>query len=69
MAFIKLYERVASYDAEGKPVMYVEGTHLDGDTLPTENIAQGSLSMDLTNKEMDTFDGTQWGTLFAFPST
>lgn len=69
MAFVPTFEKVVAYDDNGIPVMYVEGTHLDGDTLPTEHISQGSNSIDLTNKTMETFDGTQWGTLFAFPSS
>lgn len=69
MAFVPTFEKVVAYDDNGVPIMYVEGTHTDGDTLPTTNIAQGSNSIDLTNKTMEAFDGTNWGTLFNFPSS
>lgn len=69
MAFVPTFEKVVAYDDNGVPIMYVEGTHKNGDTLPTTNISQGSNSIDLDNKTMEMFNGTAWGTLFVFPNT
>lgn len=44
-------ERLADIDAEGKPVMYVEGSYEAGDVLPTEGIYQGSWLLNITDKE------------------
>ena len=60
MAFKKLNERTADINAEGKPVMYVEGTYKTGDTLPTQDIYQGSWALNLSDKSVVFFNGESW---------
>ena len=60
MAFKVLNEKMADISAEGKPVMYVNGTYETGDDLPTENIYQGSWAMNLDDKSVVFFDGESW---------
>ena len=61
MAFIPTNKKVMEKDAEGNYVLYVEGTHHTGDELPTENIFQGSWSMNLDTNKVSFFHGQSWG--------
>ena len=64
MSVIIKHEHMADIDSNGKPVMYIQGTYETGDTLPTENIYQGSWLMDITTKDTVKFfnaDTQTWG--------
>lgn len=62
MAFKPTNVRQMAIDpTDGKPINYVEGTHHDGDTLPTDHIYQGSYSLNLDNGKVSFFGGTSWG--------
>lgn len=61
MAFKETSKRVMEKDANGNLIVYVEGTHETGDTLPTENIYKGSWSLNLTTTKVWFFNGQSWG--------
>ena len=63
MAFVPTNQRIAGLDADNVPIMYVEGTHETGDTLPPDHIAQGSWSLNLDDKSVVFFNGDTetWG--------
>ena len=63
MSYKPISERVADYDADGVPIMHVEATYETGDTLPTDNIAQGSWALNLDDKSVVFFNGDteSWG--------
>jgi len=61
MAFKILNEKMADISADGKPIMYVNATYDTGDTLPTENIYQGSWALKLSDQSVVFFNGESWG--------
>lgn len=63
MSFKPTFERVADYDENGQPIMYIEATHETGDDLPTDNVAQGSWSLNLDDKTVVFYNGDTetWG--------
>lgn len=60
MGFKPLNEKMADVDAEGAPIMYVEGTYETGDDLPTSHIYQGSWAVNLDDKSVVFFNGESW---------
>ena len=65
MTFKPMNERVVDYDANGVPIMLIEGTHETADVsdLPTDHVAQGSWSLNLDDKSVLFFnaDTEAWG--------
>ena len=62
MAVVIKHEHLADVDSSGNPIMYIEGTYEAGDTLPTENIYQGSWMLEITAKDTVKFYDSESGT-------
>ena len=61
MAFKATNKKVVEKDVEGNYICLLEGTHNTGDELPTENVCQGSWSLNLDTKKVSFFNGQSWG--------
>ena len=64
MSVKKINEHMADVNKNtGAPIMYIEATYETGDTLPTDNIYQGSWALNLDSKDVVFFnaDTNTWG--------
>lgn len=67
---VRIIEKIVfSYDENGIPQHLVKGTCKAGDTLPTENIVQGSRIIEIDTGKVRVFDeagtsGNEWPVVF-----